>query len=1088
MSILRKMRLAGALVGVFALFIMAGVAAAQSSEGVLVGAVTDQTGAVIPNVNVKAVSPSYGQVHEATTDSAGTYRIEDLQPGVYSVTFTAPGLAALRVGSIAVTGGVTTTVNGLMQLGSIQTTVTVEAGAGQIIDTQSGQLGASLDTRAIESLPYGSFNAAELSMTLPGVTDIPQGQGNSPVNTLVTNGISFSVNGSRPRGNSFLIDGQDDNDYSIAGQAYQVTNLGLVQDFTILTNSYSAQYGRAGGAVGNYITKSGSNSFHGQAWEVNNDSFFGANDAQNTQVTGNPRPLFIENTFGFDIGGPVIKDKLFFFGTAQWDRTRERADGAQLLIPDANGITTLKSLLPNPQVQLFLDSLGGLVAPGSHVCGAGPNSVDEQPGGTYPCITMSLFARSGVPIVGNDRDWNTRLDWHMGANDSLTGSYIRDDSALSPDFFNEAGALPPFDTEQGGPSQIFRGQWTHIGSTRVVNELRFSYTNIDFSFAQTAATLAGPLANIPLLQFASSPLPNLGVDTAIPDARAHKTTQVQEALTYSLGRHTILGGADITFVNVKDEIPFNSRGSILYETGGGFDAFGNFLDDFTGQSGSISKQFGNPVITPNVTIYAPYIQDTWRIKDNFTLSLGLRYEYWGTIGNSLEFPAIDHTLGFGVPGAVFPNMYAFPQRPDRNNFAPRLGVAYTPRWGKFLFGDQKTVIRAGYGVFYDGLFTNIVDNTAASTPNATGGTITGGAGRGQANALEQLGAVTPLLNPFDVVSTMNNNLRNPVTQQFNLNVQRELPWKMVLSTSYVGTRGTHLFANQDLNPTVNYGDRINPNMGEIEVRSNAAQSWYNAGQVELQRSLGTDVTLRASYTYSHFLDDSSEVFNLNGTTSFSQILDCQKCDWGNSLYDRRHRFVLSYVWSMPYAHDNKILKALTDQWQWSGIATLESGTPNNVVDGFDNIGNGHAGSRPNIGNPKQPISATGIDGSQLGLSGPGVFFPLSTCFFGNPGPCAAEPASDFRFIIPAGGPGDVPRNSVYGPGQVYFDTSIQRRFPIPMGKLEDQSIMFRVEFFNALNHPNTFTPSYNLIDPLYNQSSTTITGARVIKFWLKYEF
>ena len=292
MSMIRKIRLAGALFSLLAILAMASAAAAQTSNGTLVGAVTDQTGAVIPNVDVKVVSPQYGQVHEATTDSAGTYRIEGLQPGIYSVTFTAPGLAALRVGSVNISGSVTTTVNGQLQLGSVQATVTVEAGAAQVIDTQSGQLGASLSTRDIESLPYTSFNAAELSMTLPGVTDIPQGQGNSPVNALVTNGISFSVNGSRPRANSFLIDGQDDNDYDIAGQAYQPTNLGLIQEFTILTNSYGAQFGRAGGAVGNYITKSGSNSFHGQAWEVNDDSFFGSNDAQNKDVTGNPRPLF----------------------------------------------------------------------------------------------------------------------------------------------------------------------------------------------------------------------------------------------------------------------------------------------------------------------------------------------------------------------------------------------------------------------------------------------------------------------------------------------------------------------------------------------------------------------------------------------------------------------------------------------------------------------------------------------------------------------------------------------------------------------------------------------------------------------------
>ena len=1087
MSLLRKISLAGALFGVLALLLTAAIATAQTSEGILVGAVTDQTGGVIPNVDVKVVSPAFGQVHETTTDSAGTYRIEDLQPGTYSVTFTAAGLAALRVGSVVISGGVTTTVNGPMQLGPVQSTVTVEAGAEQVIDTQSGQLGESLSTRDIESLPYGSFNAAELALTLPGVQDIPAGQGFVNA-TQFYEGQAFSVNGTRPRGNNFMIDGQDDNDYGITGQAYQPTNLGLIQEFTILTNSYSAQFGRGGGSVSNYITKSGSNDFHGQAWEVNDDSFFGANDAAN-KLIGVSRPLLIENTFGFDVGGPVIKDKLFFFGTAQWDRTRQRGTGSTFLLPDAAGIGTLQAL-PNPNAALFLASLGGLVAPNPTLINPAvlfPLGNDAM-GNPRPAVEMTLFARNGVPVAGNDRDEDVRLDWHIGPNDTLTGSYLRDDSATSPDFFANAAALPPFDTNQGGPSQIFKGQWTHIAGSKVANELRFSYTNIGFSFDILPSTLAGPLANVPDIGFEGTQLPSLGVSSNFPQGRAHKTTEVQEALSYSFGRHTITGGADITFVNVKDTLPLDNRGSITYFPGGGYSAFANFIDDFTGQSGSIDRNFGNTLVQPNVTMYAPYIQDTWRVKDNLTVSLGLRYEYWGTPENVLQYPAINYSIGFGLPGATFPAAFSFPEKADTNNFGPRLGIAYTPRWGRWLFGDQKTVIRAGYGVFYDGLFSNIIDNTAETAPNLTGATITGGAGRGQANSLAALAAITPTIVSTATEDTIANNLVNPVTQQWNLDIQRELPGKLILTASYVGTRGTHLFANQDFNPTVNYGPRMNPLFGEVVVRSNAGQSWYNSGQLELERNLGKDLTFRAAYTYGRFSDDTSEIFTTTGLTSYAQILDFQKGDWGPSTFDRRNRFVGSYVWSMPYAHDNKILKALTDRWQWAGITSFDSGGPDNPLDGFDNIGNGHPGSRPDLSNPKQPLSATGIDGSQLGLSGPGTFFPLSTCFFGNPGTCAAEPASDFHFIINAGGPGSAHRNSVFGPGQIYFDTSIERRFPIPMGKLENQSITFRTEFFNAFNHPNLFTPTDVLIDPLYNNTAVTIAGGRVIKFWLRYEF
>ncbi|MGA8012262.1 MAG: TonB-dependent receptor [Candidatus Acidiferrales bacterium] len=1090
-----------------AILAMASVAGAQTSNGTLVGAVTDQTGAVIPNVEVKVVSPQFGETHEATTDSVGTYRLDGLQPGIYSVTFTAPGLAALRVGSVTISGSVTTTVDGHLQLGSIQTTVTVEAGAAQVIDTQSGQLAGNISETEVTSLPYGTFNPAELALTLPGVQDV------SPA-AQIFEGVTFSVNGTRPHANNFLIDGQDDNDFGISGQAYQPDNVGAIQEVTVLTDSYSAEFGRGGGSVLNYIYRSGTNSFHGSAWEINQNSDFGSNPAENKLIPL-PRPFFNENTYGFGIGGPVFKDKLFFFASAQWNPTAERATGDTLRIPTAAGISTLQGL-DNANANLFIQSLGGLVAPSTPVdpkcllLGSAPGSnVDRG------CVATDLFAQNGVPVGGKDTSQYYRLDYHPTENDSISAAYIRNDGATSPDFFANPSALPPFITEQGGSSQIFHAQWVHTVSTNIVNELRYSYTDINFAFAPTATTLSGPLANLPNLLFdsdltTSGPVGatlELGIDSGFPQGRAHKTSQVQEALTYSRGRHTFKGGVDITFVNVKDAIPFNSRGSIQYKAGGNFSdltasgkysSLANFIDDFTGNSGDISKVFGNPNVAPSDTLYMPYITDTFRARDNLTFTLGLRYEYWGTPSNVLPFPATDTSLGFGLVGAVFPNMYAFHQQPDRNNFAPRLGFAYTPKWGKRFFGTQ-TVIRGGYGIYYDGLYTNIPDNTAASVPNANGGDIIGSPSaltRGQANALEQLSNVTPILDPFAIPFTVSNKLVNPYTQQWNLNVQRELPGKLILTTAYVGSKGEKLFASQDYNGAVGLDEggnfvRINPNFNEIVVRTNAGASWYNAAEVELERSLNADFVLRASYTYSHFTDDTSEpVALLTGGSSFSEILNSQKSDWGNSAYDRRHRLVISYVWNLPYSKSNWLMKALTDRWQWSQITTFDSGTPDTVYDGLEINLDGHsANDRPFLGNKKLPFTDNGIDGSWIGFP-TGDFYSLPDCVFGT-GACTPEPASNFHFVVPAqtlGLNGNTPRNSHYGPGQVYSDQSIERRFPIPMGKLEHQSITFRAEFFNAFNHPNFFTPHYNLTDGNFNDVASTITGSRAIKFWLKYEF
>src|SRR5580700_5019530 len=770
--------------------LISGGARAQTSNGTLLGSVVDPSGAVLPRASVSAVSSQYGQTHETRTDSVGTYRLESLEPGVYAVTISAPGFETRTVMEVVINGSLATTINGKMKLAAAQQTIEVQAAAGQVIDAQSGQLGENISPQEITQLPFKSLNTAELAMTLPGVHDTPQGQG--AVNTDFTNGIAFSVNGTRPRANNFLIDGQDDNDYAIAGQAYQPINAGAIQEITILTNAYSAEYGRGGGSVTNYIYKSGTNNFHGDLWEINRNSAVAAIPAQvavaNT-VTKNPYDN--QNTFGFDAGGPVNRDKLFIFGAAQWNRERSEATGPVFNLPTAAGVATLKSLEPNANISLFLNAIGPLVSTAVF-----PNTTNIALGNVRPSVEIGLFQVQNVSTGGDFVDWNYRMDWHFTDHDTLTGSVIRDTGTMAPE---SAAALPAFETQFSGPTEIFRGQWVHTISSKLVNELRLSYTNIDFSFLQTPATLAGPLANIPSISFGTDiNFPSIGVDSNFPQGRTHNAWQVQEGLSYAAGRHTIKGGVDITVLSLDDTNPLNTRGSILYNSGGGFSSLGNFIDDFTGADpGGLSKGFGNPNLNTAATMFAPYIEDTWRIKSNLTLTMGLRYEYWGALANGLAFPAFNLNAGFGLPNATdpsfatnpaaFDSLFSFKEIPDKRNFAPRLGLAYVPHWGHFLFGDNKTVLRAGYGIFYDGLFTNITDQTAETQPNTFGGGLPSQTGRGAQNASTFPGIT--LFNSTFLIKTMASNLHNPLTQQWNVDVQRELPLGLVLTLAYVGTRG-----------------------------------------------------------------------------------------------------------------------------------------------------------------------------------------------------------------------------------------------------------------------------------------------------------
>ena len=1096
---------------VLAAFLLPAAVFAQTSNGTIAGTVTDQSGAVVPKVAIKAESTVLNVTRETTSDSAGTFRLESLAPGNYSVSFEASGFDIYQVNDVSVAASLTVTVNAKLNVSAVKHTVVVEAQAGQQIDTQSGQIGTSLNTTEVLNLPQNSLNPAELALTLPGVQDA-NGYGFS-------NGVDFSVNGTRPRGNNFLVDGQDDNDYSISGQAFQPSNIGAVQEVTILTNAYSAEFGRGGGSVTNYVFASGSNQFHGKAWEIAHTSDVDATDAA-TAFAGGTKPVSIENIFGFSFGGPVKHDKLFVFGTGQWDRFRTSANGNPLVVPDDAGIATLQGILPTlspsgqANLNYLLTSFGSLR--GSCSASAPNCAGDPIPLGTTAAprgfVSRGFVERNGVAELSNDRQWDVRADYHVSSSDTLYASYVRDDFVLTPDFFNNAGSYPGFDSDQGGPSQLFRSGWTRTIGSNIVNELRFSYTNIGFTFGATPAAAANPFFHAPTVVFgADTGFTELGFAQAgtFPQGRAHKTWQLQEALSYTFGRHTIKTGIDMTFLSVVDTIPFNFDGVLTYNSGGGYTSLGNFIDDFSGQSGSASIQFGNPIVKPSVTMYMPYVTDTWRVKDNLTVTFGLRYEYWGVVENTELFPAVNAALGNPLSSSVaFPGSFAFPEKPDRNNFGPRFGFAYTPHWGGWITGHDKTVIRGGYGVFYDGLFTNILDNTAATAPNAFGGDIVGlsnlpgGCGRCLANLSGLLSGIAPVDSPLNLIDTVNNNLRNPVTQQWNLEVQRELPGRFILTTAYVGTRGSHLFVNQDLNPgspTQALGNgRVNPGLGDVLSRTNGADSWYHAGQVELERRFHTNFTIRASYTYSKYLDDGSEVFTTTGGSSVAEITTNQHFDWAPSAYDRRHRFVMAYVWDLPYVHGNTFAKVLTKGFTLSGIGTVQTGAPGTITDGFDINGDGRGNDRPVLGNPAQPFTSRGFDGSLFGLSPPGTYFDVVPCFGLGPGACIPESASAFHWLIPQFGTpsGNLGRNTYFGPGQVFWNTSIQKKFDLPFGKLEQQALTFRCEAFNVLNHPNLFTPSsvtgvpssLNLLDSLFADNAATIGGGRLIKFWLVYSF
>jgi len=376
------------------------------------------------------------------------------------------------------------------------------------------------------------------------------------------------------------------------------------------------------------------------------------------------------------------------------------------------------------------------------------------------------------------------------------------------------------------------------------------------------------------------------------------------------------------------------------------------------------------------------------------------------------------------------------------------------------------VIRAGYGIFYDGLFTNILDNTAGASPNAIAFTATSNVGRGVAAVSTALAGAQAVANPLGSVTTVASNLVNPLTHQWNLDIQRELPGGFIVTAAYVGTRGIRLFESQAFNPRVNGGARMNPNFGPVTVRDNAGDSIYHGGQLTVERKFSHGLLIHGAYTYSKLIDDGSDVFGPTGGNTinrndFAQNPLCQKCDRGPSIFDVRHRIVASYIWDIPYFHNSSnlfmgVIKTVTRDWTISGTTTAQTGFAGTPFLGVDVNGDASVfNDRPIIVNPSK-----------------GKFDPA-------------------RYGAPAAGSpyaGTIGRGSVEMPGFQNWDFAVQRAFKIPVWKLEAQALTLRGEAYNVFNHPNLGIPDLNLAAADALDLPSTIYGGRVLKIKLMYAF
>jgi hypothetical protein len=1093
---------------------------AQTSRGTVTGVVTDPSGAVVPNAKVTLTQKETNVTRETATNSAGLYRFDAVNLGTYQVKISAAGFSNANALGIEVRANQTSTQDFTLTVGSQNQTVEVAADAAAVqLQTDEQLRGANIGTRALTDLPISGQNSLNLMTTVAGI--IPSNNG------VADSGVG-SVNGSRTRANNFLIDGVDNNDISVAGPAVVMGNNDAIQEVSIQTANFSAEFGRSGGAVVNQVTKSGTNKLHGTlAWVYKSEVLDGSTVNQgikyrgdlakyNAKLAANQdpgkapvlKPSYKEHIPAFTVGGPVYipgvydgHNKTFWFAAGQWDHYSTGAAQASFTVPTAAGISVLQGLAAKcPNAALYLKALNGLTA--SNQTGILDISVPNAAytAGSTCDGTQRLGAAYQIPygtgvreVPQNLPSYNMqfRVDHVINEKQNVSVRYFTDTSSY-PNYYT--GISRPFDSDEKGTDHSLALTHTYVMSNSMTNELRVNYVRMSPVWTVVDSTGLGTLPT-----FTYGTLSGFGTSANYPQGRTANTYQMQDVVTKIYGHHQFRMGGEFFDQIARQSAPITVRGAVAYSQSGktkGTDlvtGFANFLDDFSGPGNAkVSRQYGTPKYHPSYTAMSGFFQDNWKVRPNFTLNLGIRYDYLGQPANIFPYPAVNFDAT-SFSKAKIPT--------DKNNFGPSVGFAYSPKFG--FFEDGKTVIRGGFQVSYDRYFNNLLSNMAAGTPNNPSNVPVDcnskfaqctGTGRGFAGLYSTYfpamtnGGVNPI---SDASSQFTLTNRNPYTERWSLGIQRELPAGMVMDLSYVGSASHKLFQQQQLNPngapvatvsngntTYAAGPRINPLIGGRVVRNSAANSNYNGMQLEVKKRytetpLGA-IQLTSAYTWSHSLGMIDEVFATY--SSNATMMTCnplryngwRTCDYGNSDNDRRHRWVSTVVWDIR-GPKTGILGQAFGGWTVSGVVPIQSSTPFTVFNGLTNSVDrdldGSAADRPDVGNPNAPlgtmaqkVNASVCSTGWQNIYGTGCVSPTDVRWLYYPTGSYA----------PSNPTSTAHRNSVFTKtGSILANVDIIKRFKIREGL----NLEYRAEIFNVANQRN-----YNFV-PL-NTSLSAIAGSR----------
>jgi outer membrane receptor protein involved in Fe transport len=1052
---------------------------AQTFRGTILGTVTDASGAVISGASVKIHNDNTGQDRATQTSADGSYTVSELPIGTYTVTVSQSGFQTSVTSSVTVDVGVERRVDAALKPGEVSVQVQVSGESLPQIETTSNDLGGVITAKTVENLPVNGRDYTKLIYLNPGVAGSPDQISDSPGSYG-----EFSMNGARGRSNNYMLDGTDMNDgyrndpaineAGVFGTPATILPLDAIAEVNVKSN-FQPEYGRNAGGVVDIVTKSGTNSLHGTAAEYfRNDAL----DARNYfNSAGQPKALFHNNQYGASLGGPIIKDRTFFF--ADYEGQEEPVGVVTLAcVPDpaqiaADGgatnpvIAGLLARNPWPTPNIPGTYGGSLVGSENSGCPNGPNS---------SVISPSFNKLSS--FIG-------KIDHRINADNTLTGRYFFGDSVQSFPLALTAtgGQLPGFNTYTPTRVQLVSISYVHTIGSNMVNELRGGWNRFaegfvpgDQSFQPSSIGLntgTGP-ANQGLPIILMGGFAQLGATSSVPRHRVDSNDQVIDSFGWKIGSHDLKFGFDFHRTTVQQYFDKYFRGRLQFDGS----TLGTPLQDFlAGDVDGGFQYFGDSTRHTFENNYGFYLQDSYRVTPHLTLNYGLRWDYFGVIGekNNLlsnitsEAPAAG-TGTFTLTQVGQPGLSQL-YNPRYRNFAPRLSLAWD------VSGKGKSVIRAGWGMFFDSFSQDVVLGHLPYSPyfdpgpaynnvgpdpilstGVTGGTIVPGS---------PVYAPTTTCSYECDVFGFDRNIKTPYMENYNLNFQQQLTNKTVLQIAYVGSQGHHLWRFFDLgqpseaainsadlacNCINDYSSAARPFAGNpydafyVLQENSTGQSNYNSLQASYRVNGWHGITSAANYVWSKSLDNSSDSDDFEPNAAQPNDSTRPQLEYGPSNFNIPNRFTWIFAYNLPTMGGD--WQRLKNGWGLNSTVTLQSGQPFQLNYNFedDYSGSGNGFDRPDVVGPI--VYHSGTPSNYLDMSSFAIPCTISAAAQADPTGTAADCVPGTRHF------GDEGRDSLHGPTYKQWDLAIYKTTMIT----ERFSMQLRADFINVLNHPNFANP------------------------------